>query len=92
MIEDERDHITHGEIGAYPLGLWGLPYPIVEAVAYHHEPRRVPEQRSELLGIVHVADALAGECSSAMADSGRSRCGAPPELDVEYLLLPVANS
>jgi len=29
---------THAEIGAYLLGLWGLPYAVVEAVAYHNAP------------------------------------------------------
>ena len=33
--------VTHAEIGAYLLGIWGLPYSIVEAVAHHHTPRRV---------------------------------------------------
>src|SRR5262249_18533480 len=27
---------SHGEVGAYLLGLWGFPYPVVEAVAHHH--------------------------------------------------------
>ncbi|MFX8805533.1 HDOD domain-containing protein, partial [Acinetobacter baumannii] len=27
---------SHAEIGAYLLGLWGFPYSIVEAVAFHH--------------------------------------------------------
>lgn len=29
---------THAEVGAYLLGLWGLPHPIVEAAALHHRP------------------------------------------------------
>jgi putative nucleotidyltransferase with HDIG domain len=29
---------AHPEIGAYLVGLWGLPEPIVEAVAFHHNP------------------------------------------------------
>ena len=33
------------EIGAYLLGLWGLPYPIVEAVALHHTPPAVTPAR-----------------------------------------------
>jgi HD-like signal output (HDOD) protein len=31
---------THAEIGAFLLGLWGLPFQIVEAVANHHAPER----------------------------------------------------
>jgi putative nucleotidyltransferase with HDIG domain len=30
---------SHAEVGAYLLGLWGLPDPIVEAVAFHHRPK-----------------------------------------------------
>lgn len=40
LIECERrtTGATHAQIGAYLLGLWGLPYSIVEAVALHHAP------------------------------------------------------
>jgi putative nucleotidyltransferase with HDIG domain len=30
--------VHHGEVGAHLLGLWGLPGPVVEAVALHHSP------------------------------------------------------
>ncbi len=81
-VERGAGHDTHAEIGAYLLGLWGLPYPIVEAVAYHHEPRRVPNERFEILGIVHVADALAHE---SMRQAPSAIHEAPPALDLEYL-------
>ena len=29
---------NHGLVGAYLLGIWGLRYDVVEAVAYHHAP------------------------------------------------------
>jgi HD-like signal output (HDOD) protein len=50
---------SHAEIGAYLLGLWGLPYPIVEAVANHHRPERV-EKRTEFgtLEAVYLANLL----------------------------------
>jgi putative nucleotidyltransferase with HDIG domain len=72
---------THAEIGAYLLGLWGLPYPIVEAVANHHEPRRVDSAEFGVLAGVYVADQLIQEL-------GPPRPGAPQEgsfLDMEYL-------
>jgi HD-like signal output (HDOD) protein len=50
---------AHAEVGAYLLALWGLPLPIVEAVAYHHTPARVPRSDFGMHGIVHVAAALA---------------------------------
>jgi putative nucleotidyltransferase with HDIG domain len=49
---------THAEVGAYLLGLWGLPHFIVEAVANHHLPGRVPGSGLGALAAVHVADTL----------------------------------
>lgn len=43
--------------GAYLLGLWGLPSPIVEAVAFHDRPARV-RGSFWVTGAVHVAAAL----------------------------------
>ena len=43
--------------GAYLLGLWGLPGPIVEAVAFHLQPSRV-RGSFWVTGAVHVAAAL----------------------------------
>lgn len=57
-VDRERDTlgVTHAEVGAWLLGMWGLPFPIVEAVAHHHAPGRVTEGSREVLGAVHVAD------------------------------------
>jgi HD-like signal output (HDOD) protein len=35
--------VTHADVGGYLLGVWGLPVPLVEAVALHHESP--PSQR-----------------------------------------------
>ena len=53
VIERERKTVQHAHVGAYLLGIWGLPQTIVEAVATHHEP---PE--SEILSTSDVARAL----------------------------------
>ncbi len=60
LFECERRTIgaTHAEIGAYLLGLWGLPYPIVEAVALHHTPQTVVPHGYDLLGTLAVSHAL----------------------------------
>ncbi len=34
---------SHAELGAYLLGLWGIPDSIVEIVAFHHEPSALIE-------------------------------------------------
>jgi HD-like signal output (HDOD) protein len=60
---EERDYgFSHAEIGAYLLGLWGLPYTVVEAVALHHAPNRVPHQGCfDAVSAVYVANLLACE-------------------------------
>ena len=48
----------YAEAGAYLLGLWGLPMPIVEAVASHHQPGKSRSRGFWVGGAVHVARAL----------------------------------
>jgi putative nucleotidyltransferase with HDIG domain len=62
-VERELIGVTHAEVGAGLLGLWGLPCIVVEAVAHHHDPGRVPHPRLDALAAVHVANALAHEHS-----------------------------
>ncbi len=58
----DLNHVGHAEVGAYLLGLWGLPTPIVEAVAHHHAPSRIGSSQFDAVGVVHVAVALANGC------------------------------
>lgn len=53
------ERFGYSEVGAYLLGVWGLPMAIVEAVAHHHQPQRGGQREFGLIGIVHVAVALA---------------------------------
>jgi HD-like signal output (HDOD) protein len=64
-------------LGAYLLGLWGLPHAIIEAVAYHKQPQLVAHSAFELVDIIYVADHLATE-----AQSGGT---ADQSLDLDYL-------
>lgn len=81
--ERECFGVTHAEIGGYLLGLWQLPFPIVEAVANHHAPARVRgEAGLGLVAAVHVADALAREFGDSAAPCIRD---AAAGLDLEYL-------
>ena len=59
VSEDGQDGPHYAEAGAYLLGLWGLPMPIVEAVAYHPQPQRSRTRGFWVSGAVHVARALA---------------------------------
>ncbi len=56
--EQELLGCTHAEVGAYLLGLWGLPSPVVETVAMHHQPPRSSSHRMLAVHAVHVADHL----------------------------------
>jgi putative nucleotidyltransferase with HDIG domain len=65
LFEHERAlyGICHAEVGAYLLGTWGLPSAIVEAVADHHEPGRSEAPGFDVVGAVHVANALVLEAN-----------------------------
>ncbi|MGH7741182.1 MAG: HDOD domain-containing protein [Candidatus Eiseniibacteriota bacterium] len=60
-IEREIFGVTHAQAGGYLLGVWGLPLPIVEAVACHHLPCEAADSAFGTLATVHVADALIEE-------------------------------
>jgi putative nucleotidyltransferase with HDIG domain len=56
IAEKEVLSITHAEVGAYLLGLWGLPDSIVEATAYHHNPLDCANNGFCALTALHAAD------------------------------------
>jgi putative nucleotidyltransferase with HDIG domain len=60
-MERERLGCTHAEVGAYLMSIWGLPLPLVHAVAYHHHPAEAAETKFSPLTAVHAADAIASE-------------------------------
>lgn len=77
--ESETIGLTHAEIGAYLLGLWAFPDPVVEAAAYHHCPSACPAADFSPLIAVHVADAFDHE----MNRDGHPGVSVAP--DVDYL-------
>ncbi len=66
-VEEGVSGSSHGRVGAYLLGLWGLEHPLVEAVAYHHDPAAVGSAQLDLPTIVHIADALTHEIENERA-------------------------
>jgi len=48
----------HAEVGAYLLGLWGFPNPIVEAVAFGDSPSQATGDGLCLPRLIHIADRL----------------------------------
>ena len=65
----------HAEIGAYLLGLWGLPDAVVETVAWHHAPGQGGATAFNPLMAVHVAQHLVVPAQSED----------PTTLDAEWL-------
>jgi putative nucleotidyltransferase with HDIG domain len=66
---------SHAEVGAYLLGLWGLPYPVIEAVAHHHEPEKFRSGTFDVLSALAVALAFSG------TDDGDAFRVAPPRAE-----------
>lgn len=58
-LEQELYGVSHAEVGAYLLGLWGLPSFVTEAVAHHHAPNRVSHQGLDALDAVYLSNYLA---------------------------------
>ncbi|MBV8397692.1 MAG: HDOD domain-containing protein [Acetobacteraceae bacterium] len=73
---------SHAEIGAYLLGIWGLPYPVVEAVAHHHQPERVTQTEFDVLAALVIGHSLA-----ATDDASVFGAGVPPDpkVDARYV-------
>lgn len=70
---------SHATVGAYLLGLWGLPGTIVQTVALHHTPEHAPIREFNSLAVVHAADAI--EQALAPPEPGTVLS----EMNLEYL-------
>lgn len=81
LLEAERQVFTatHPEVGAYLLGIWGLPSPVVEALAFHHDPLRNLNKQFSPLTLVHTADVLTCEARPCQD------WGVLPQIDTGYL-------
>lgn len=79
--EREQFGATHAEVGAYLLGLWGLPDAIVEAVALHHNPAGATTLAMSPVAAVHVADVLANEVEADQVEQLRLDTAALQEFE-----------
>jgi putative nucleotidyltransferase with HDIG domain len=77
-IENDVLGCSHAEIGAYLLGIWGLPSTIVEAVAWHHHPSDSPVTEFSPLTAVHVASVFHSQWHPEYKQGD-------PQLDQEFL-------
>ncbi len=71
--ERERFSVSREQVGAYLLGIWGLPGTLVEAVAYQSEPSRAPNPDAPTLMAVHAALNLPAASSPSATDDSEAR-------------------
>ena len=81
LVDAEREifGVTHAEVGAYLLGLWGLPIAVVEAIALHHAPERTVVKTFGPLTAVHFASWIENQLSQPAIETVMA------EADMEYL-------
>ncbi|OGU11090.1 MAG: hypothetical protein A2X61_00250 [Ignavibacteria bacterium GWB2_35_12] len=77
-IEYQLLGVSHEWVGAYLLGIWGLPKTVIEAIAFHHSPGKVNESEVTALSILHVANAFVNYKGEKFAGN---------ELDVDFSYL-----
>ena len=77
-LELEQLGCTHSQVGAYLMSIWGLPVPLVHAVAFHHCPSKTAETKFSSLTAVHAADAIASANDVAVLNKDI-------ELDLKFL-------
>lgn len=82
-LHDAEKQILHadhgGVVGAYLIGLWGLPGPVVEAICFHHRLAEYPEDIFSPALAVHLADVLCHELEPGQC------VGAPPMINEEVV-------
>jgi HD-like signal output (HDOD) protein/ActR/RegA family two-component response regulator len=81
-VELEMFGASHAEVGAYLLGLWGLPQRVVAAVSNHLEPQRTHQRIFDAAAALYVANHLVADPEVPALDE------VPPHavaLDLSYL-------
>lgn len=76
--------LSHPALGAWVLGRWGLPAPVVEAVEFHHHPTRA-QNGFDLAGIVYLANILAHRSGIGYSGDGLQREMDPVVLEYYHL-------
>jgi putative nucleotidyltransferase with HDIG domain len=84
-VETEVFGASHAEAGAYLLSLWGLPLPIIEAVASHHLPSQELGKDFNAVTAVHLVERLEYEKDLAAIPGSTIQVDLnyPPELQIE---------
>ena len=81
QVEQDILAVDHSQLGAYLLGLWGLPEFLVETAAHHHSPGEYLCKEFSPVLAVHMADAIIG----SETDGTPPTTPLPPGLDLDCL-------
>jgi HD-like signal output (HDOD) protein len=78
-IESEYEILgtSHAEMGGYLLGLWGLPSPVVEAIAFHPMIGMELGAKPGVVTALHVANGLINMCQLEKATNYASYLNMP---------------
>ncbi|MEQ8211094.1 MAG: response regulator [Lacipirellulaceae bacterium] len=63
QAELDQFDTSHAEVGGYLAAIWGLPQDILEAIAFHHDPRQHSGNQFSGVTAVHVANCLVNEAN-----------------------------
>jgi HD-like signal output (HDOD) protein len=73
-LETECFGVSHAEIGAYVMGLWGLSAEVVDSISHHHRPPTAAAAAGVTV-VVYAANALEHQLSRAAADAPPAAAG-----------------
>jgi HD-like signal output (HDOD) protein/CheY-like chemotaxis protein len=76
---------SHAEIGAYLLGLWGIPSIAIEAIAHHHHPSRIHHIGLDCSLAVYLSDLIAHGMEKPPSDSDEEGLTASDRMELEKL-------
>ncbi len=83
--EQEAFGVTHGEVGAYLLNIWGFKDSIVEAVCWHHHQQRIACDSLSPLLVLAASDAFDHDMVKLHANWRQFFEEVPPIYKEEYV-------
>ncbi|MGA7155456.1 MAG: HDOD domain-containing protein [Acidobacteriaceae bacterium] len=83
--EEQQMGVSHAEIGAYLLGLWGLNNSIVEAIAHQHRPSRIKHDAFDCSLALYLAHLLEQEISTHPEDENGEQMQEADQIELQAL-------
>jgi HD-like signal output (HDOD) protein len=77
--------ISHAEVGAYLLGLWGMRSLGVEAIAHHHHPSRIRHEGLDCSLAVYLSNLIAHDVEGNLDDPDREGLSVADRMELKEL-------